>query len=134
MFLPSRLILLFKVKITETKAFVQGVHYDPFHPTDGFGKTQEELEAEGYIFVNESDIPQPENNGMIPRLYINPQTKEMWHEYEEMPKSEIEILRDENRDLKIALAESVEAQQQDKIENQLAIAELVETLQTKGVL
>jgi len=134
MFLPSRLILLFKVKITETKAFVQGVHYDPFHPTDGFGKTQEELEAEGHIFVNESDIPQPENNGMIPRLYINPQTKEMWHEYAEMPKSEIEILRDENRDLKIALAESVEAQRQDKIENQLAIAELVETLQTKGVL
>ncbi|MFJ7919982.1 hypothetical protein ACIQ6U_09505 [Lysinibacillus fusiformis] len=134
MFLPSRLILLFNVKITETKAFVQGVHYDPFHPTDGFGKTQEELEAEGHIFVNESDVPQPENNGMIPRLYINPQTKEMWNEYAEMPKSEIEILRDENRDLKIALAESVEAQQQDKIENQLAIAELVETLTTKGVL
>lgn len=134
MFLPSRLILLFNVMITETKAFVQGVHYDPFHPTDGFGKTQEELEAEGHIFVNESDIPHPENNGMIPRLYINPQTKEIWHEYAEMPKSEIEILRDENRDLKIALAESVEAQQQDKIENQLAIAELVETLQTKGIL
>ncbi|WP_258954705.1 hypothetical protein [Lysinibacillus fusiformis] len=128
------LILLFNYKITETKALVQGMHYDPFHPVDGFGKTQEELEAEGHIFVERSDIPEPENNGKSPQLYINPQTKEMWHEYAEMPKSEIEILRDENRDLKIALAESVEAQQQDKIENQLAIAEVVETLTTKGVL
>ncbi|WP_243432523.1 hypothetical protein [Lysinibacillus sphaericus] len=128
------LIVIFTYKITETKAFVEGIHYDPFHPTDGFGKTQEELEAEGGIFVERSAVPQPENKGKIARLYINPQTKEMWYEYEEIPKSEIEILRDENRDLKIALAESVEAQQQDKIENQLAIAELVETLTNKGVL
>lgn len=128
------LILLFNYKITETKALVQGMHYDSFHPVDGFGKTQEELEAEGHIFVEESDIPIPEDNGKIANLYINPQTKEMWYEYQDMPKSEIDILRDENRDLKIALAESVEAQQQDKLENQLAIAELVETLQTKGVL
>ncbi|UXJ67796.1 hypothetical protein [Lysinibacillus fusiformis] len=128
------MILLVNYKVTETKALVQGIHYDPFHPTDGFGKAQEELETEGHIFVERSDLPIPENNGMIPHLYVNPQTKEMWHEYEEMPKSEIEILRDENRDLKIALAESVEAQQQDKIENQIAIAELVETLTNKGVL
>ncbi|QTB25196.1 hypothetical protein [Lysinibacillus sphaericus] len=128
------MILLFNYKITETKALVQGMHYDPFHPVDGFGKTQEELEAEGHIFVEESDIPIPEDNGKIANLYINPQTKEMWYEYQDMPKSEIDILRDENRDLKIALAESVEAQQQDKIQNQLAIAELVETLTTKGVL
>ncbi|HAU35492.1 MAG TPA: hypothetical protein DCW76_14640 [Lysinibacillus sp.] len=128
------LILLFNQKESEVRAWVMGRNYAPFDPVNGFGKTQEELEAEGHIFVNESDIPHPENNGMIPRLYINPQTKEMWHEYAEKPKSEIEVLRDENRDLKIALAESVEAQQQDKIENQLAIAELVETLQTKGVL
>ncbi|NOG29051.1 hypothetical protein [Lysinibacillus fusiformis] len=45
-----------------------------------------------------------------------------------------EELKVENKDLKLALAESVEAQQQDKIENQLAIAELVETLTTKEVL
>ncbi len=128
------MILLFNVKITETKALVQGKHYDPFSPTSGFGKTQEELEAESHIFVEESDIPIPVDNGKIANLYINPQTKEMWYEYQDMPKSEIEILRDENRDLKIALAESVEAQQQDKIVNQLAIAELVETLQIKGVL
>lgn len=86
------LILLFNYKITETKALVQGMHYDPFHPVDGFGKTQEELEAEGHIFVERSDIPEPENNGKAPRLYINPQTKEMWYEYEEIPKTPEELL------------------------------------------
>ena len=45
-----------------------------------------------------------------------------------------EELKVENKELKLALAESAEAQQQDKIENQLAIAEVVETLQTQGVL
>ncbi|MFJ7890052.1 hypothetical protein ACIQYL_18500 [Lysinibacillus xylanilyticus] len=44
---------------------------------------------------------------------------------------ENEALKVENKDLKLALAESVEAQQQDKIENQLAIAELAELIATK---
>ncbi|MGE7131175.1 hypothetical protein [Lysinibacillus xylanilyticus] len=43
-------------------------------------------------------------------------------------------LEKENKDLKLALAESAEAQQQDKIENQLAIAELAELIATKGDL
>jgi len=102
------LIVIFTYKITETKAFVEGIHYDPFHPTDGFGKTQEELEAEGGIFVERSAVPQPENNGKIARLYINPQTKEMWHEYEEMPKSEMEILKEENEALKKSQADQDE--------------------------
>lgn len=49
-------------------------------------------------------------------------------------RKENEELKVENNELKLALAESAEAQQRDKIENQLAIAELVETLTTKGVL
>ncbi|XKO54132.1 hypothetical protein ACI2WT_15200 [Lysinibacillus fusiformis] len=40
----------------------------------------------------------------------------MWEENEE--------LKVENKELKLAIAESAEAQQQDKIENQLAIAEV----------
>lgn len=49
-------------------------------------------------------------------------------------QQENEELKVENKELKLALAELAEAQQQDKIENQLAIAEVVETLQTQGVL
>ncbi|MFJ8516161.1 hypothetical protein [Lysinibacillus xylanilyticus] len=52
----------------------------------------------------------------------------------EQLQQENEELKVENKELKLALAESAEAQQQDKIENQLAIAELVERLQTQGVL
>ncbi|MFE3573954.1 hypothetical protein [Lysinibacillus sp. NPDC059133] len=46
--------------------------------------------------------------------------------------SENEKLKEENKTLMLALAESAEAQQQDKIENQLAIAELAELIATKG--
>lgn len=49
-------------------------------------------------------------------------------------QQENEELKVENKELKLALAELAEAQQQDKIENQLAIAEVVETLQTQEVL
>lgn len=49
-------------------------------------------------------------------------------------RQENEKLKAGNKELKLALAESAEAQQQDKIENQLAIAELAELIATKGDL
>ncbi len=49
-------------------------------------------------------------------------------------RQENEELKVENKELKLALAESAEAQQQDKIENQVAIAELAELITTKEVL
>jgi len=48
-------------------------------------------------------------------------------------RQENEELKIENKELKLALAELAEAQQQDKIENQLAIAELAEVVATKEV-
>ncbi|PIJ99965.1 hypothetical protein [Lysinibacillus sphaericus] len=116
--------VLFLDPMNPNGTIVQRIAYDTM------GWTEEDLRS-GIVV---DSIPEPENNGKIATLHINKDTKEIWYEYEEAPKSEIEVLRDENRDLKIALGESVEAQQQDKIENQLAIAELVETLTTKGVL
>lgn len=50
---------------------------------------------------------------------------------EELRISELER---QNTDLMLALAESAEIQQQDKINNQLAVAELVETLMAKEVI
>jgi len=52
----------------------------------------------------------------------------------EQLRQENEEIKVENQELKIALAESVEVQQQDKILNQLALAELVETITIKEVL
>jgi|GEM_PF-3075933 len=59
-------------------------------------------------------------------------TKQVSPAYQLLKK--IDELEKEKNELKLALAESAEAQQQDKIENQLAIAEVVETLTNKGVL
>lgn len=44
------------------------------------------------------------------------------------PKPEIELLKDENLELKLALAEMAETQQSDKTEMQLALAEIAEIL------
>lgn len=52
----------------------------------------------------------------------------------EQLRQENEALKEENKTLMLALVESVEAQQQDKLESQLAVAELVELLTTKEVL
>jgi hypothetical protein len=41
-------------------------------------------------------IPEHENNGKLPQLHINKETKEMWYEYTDIPKTEIEILKEEN--------------------------------------
>ncbi|MGE7129566.1 hypothetical protein [Lysinibacillus xylanilyticus] len=49
-------------------------------------------------------------------------------------QKELDAVKEENKELKLAIAESVEAQQQDKTENQLAIAELAELIATKEVL
>ncbi|MFF2793314.1 hypothetical protein [Lysinibacillus xylanilyticus] len=98
--------------------------------------SKEDIEKLGGVFVEFELKPEP--NGKLATHFVNPQTGEQWYEYEERPKTEMEILKEElaivkaeNKDLKLASAKSVEAQQQDKIENQLAIAELAELIATK---
>lgn len=61
------------------------VYFLPFDEQHGLGKTKEELEAEGGIFV---DTLPPEQciEGMKSNLYINPETKQLWYEYTEIQK------------------------------------------------
>ncbi|KOS61730.1 hypothetical protein FJQ98_03025 [Lysinibacillus agricola] len=106
--------------------------------------TEEELKLG--ILVDE--VPQAEN---IPdkraELFYNTDTQELFYKYFDVelpPMSPEQLIKDlqkelnavkaENKTLMLALAESAEAQQQDKIENQLAIAELAELIATKEVL
>lgn len=75
---------------------------------------------------------------------VNMETRQILFEYPifstplstmvEQLQQENEELKVENKELKLAIAESAEVQQQEKLENQLAVAELVETLTNKGVL
>ncbi|MEG0449908.1 MAG: hypothetical protein RR595_08635 [Lysinibacillus sp.] len=47
---------------------------------------------------------------------------------EDIPKSETEFLQEENTTLKLAVAELAEAQEQAKLETQIALAELAESI------
>ncbi|ACA39384.1 hypothetical protein J2D69_06175 [Lysinibacillus sphaericus] len=139
------MILLWTQEVSEGKAAVVGTNYIPFDPVYGIKDengnlmSKEAIEKMGGVFVE--SIPQPESNGKMAMHFVNPQTGEQWYEYEVIPKTEMEILKEElaavkaeNKELKLAIAESAEAQQQDKIENQLAIAEVAELIATKEVL
>lgn len=57
---------------------------------------------------------------------VNVETKEPI--FEDIPKSEIELLKEENTELKLALAELAETHEQTKLEIQLALADLAESL------
>ncbi|MGE7751716.1 hypothetical protein [Lysinibacillus fusiformis] len=82
-----------------------------------------------------STLPQPENiPGKTYEMFYDKETQKIFYEYTDIPKTPLELLQEETKALKLAIAESAEAQQQDKIENQLAIAELAEVVATKEVL
>ncbi len=60
-----------------------------------------------FLEIEESELPTLEINKGIDLLYINPQTKELWYEYEGIiePESELE---QRIADLELALAEGME--------------------------
>ncbi|ACQ53975.1 hypothetical protein EXN65_20170 [Clostridium botulinum] len=73
-------------KVEENKLKVRFIHYMPFDPIDGLNKTKEELELEGVLIEN---IPEPkhiENKQAI--MYWNPVDKQIFYEYEDVPKSD----------------------------------------------
>lgn len=82
-----------------------------------------------------STFPQPENiPGKTHEMFYDKETKSVYYEYTDIPKTASELLQEETQQLKLAIAESAEVQQRDKVENQIAVAELVETLTNKEVL
>lgn len=82
-------------------------HYMPFHEKYGLGKTAEELEQEGVLVES---IPQPiEQEGKIAILYCNPETKELWYEYEDIPKTPEEMQAEKIAQLEQQLAITQEA-------------------------
>lgn len=94
-------------KVTDTDYIVGGQHFMPFDEQHGLGKTKEQLEAEGGIFVD--SLPQKEHiEGKAPILHINPQTKEMWYEYQDVRNpftEEIDILKQQIALMQQALEE-----------------------------
>lgn len=82
---------------------VTTIHYMPFDTEHGLNKTAEELEQEGILV---DSIPEPEEvEGKDPVLYCNPETKELWYEYEDIPKTEEEIQAEKVESLEQSIAE-----------------------------
>jgi hypothetical protein len=70
---------------------VSFIHNMPFHPDFGLGKTQEELEQEGFLL--ESVPISEEKKGFFSIMKYNPSTKTVFFEYEANPISEKEEIQ-----------------------------------------
>lgn len=82
---------------------VNYTHYMPFHEKHGLGKSKEELEQEGLLV---DSIPEPQQiEGKSAILYCNPTTKELWYEYEDIPKTQEELQAQKINDLEGAIME-----------------------------
>lgn len=67
-----------KFIITDKTGKVEFIHYMPFSPKHGLGKTEEELLETGVLL---DEIPEPEQiDGKMPVAYYTPE-KGFWYEY-----------------------------------------------------
>lgn len=65
--------------ITETKYFVKSVDYMPFDTIHGIDKSEDELKQIGVLI---DEMPMLDcKEGVSPKLFLNPQTKQVWYEY-----------------------------------------------------
>ncbi len=78
-------------EVEKNKVLISFTHYVPFDKVNGLNKTKEELEKEGYLVES---IPEPKELNKIPTLYLNPETMELFYEYQDMPKSKEELLEE----------------------------------------
>lgn len=108
-------------------------------------QTQIIYDETGYIISVRQGEPAPRNPVGVPFLVVEiPQGKQIKKDengigvdvsvtppqviLEDIQKSETELLKEENTSLKLAVAELAEAQEQQKLDTQLALAELAESL------
>ncbi|OGX78212.1 hypothetical protein A6395_13400 [Exiguobacterium sp. SH31] len=98
------MILLFTNESNE----VRSTHYMPFDPIHGLGKTKEELENEGGIFVE--SIPEPDNV-LGKNAVLKYENENLFYEYADRPlnnEEQIESLKAENQSLNTAVVELYE--------------------------
>ena len=86
------------------KYTIELIHYCPFDEEHGLGKTEEELRTMGELV---KEIPEPEIiEGKVSTLIFDKTTGQFYYEYSDAPpkpKTEIEVLQEENTELKSRL-------------------------------
>lgn len=118
------------IQIDETKK-VTLIHHMPFDEKQGFGKTKEELEQTGALVES---IPEPYDfQDKFAVLYCNPETKELWYEYEDLPLTIEEQLAEKDAQI-LKLKEEQFKLQQATTENAKSQQELIELLMDMGVI
>lgn len=109
-------------KITEEKFSIGFIHYMPFDKKNGLGKTKEGLEKEGILIEN---LPEPKQiKGKQAIMYFNPIKKEVFYEYNDIPKSKEEMVQDNFNQLKEENKELKKQLEEQKNMSEKAIVEL----------
>jgi len=83
------------IKINENKFRVTLIHNNPLDLEYGMKKSVEELNNIGMLIEDNLMIHPNIVVNKNPILYLNPSTKELWYEYEDIPpspKTELELL------------------------------------------
>lgn len=94
-------------KVSKDRYRVQIIHYLPFDKKHGLGKSVSQLEQEGVLVES---IPEPDKiEGKSSALYINPESKELWYEYEDIPKTQEDKLSEKVNQLDAQLQITQEA-------------------------
>lgn len=84
----------------EQDGTVSTQHFMPFDSINGLGKTKEELESEGGVFVD--SVPEPENRPGKAAVLKYSEADGLYYEYVDRPMTQeerLESLQDENADL-----------------------------------
>ena len=92
-------------KITDTKCKIGFIHYMPFDSVNGLNKTAEQLEQEGVLVDSIPELQQVEGKSSV--MYWNPVDNVIFYEYENIPKTQEDLLRDRITSLEIAMANLV---------------------------
>lgn len=82
---------------------ITNIHYMPFDIKHGLNKTEKELLETGILVDELPEALEIENK--VSNLRYDAKKKELYYEYTDIPKTEMEILLDENNQLKESLAD-----------------------------
>lgn len=101
-------------KVGTEEWVVGSIHYMPFDPTHGLGKTREELSKTG-MFIDK--LPEPELvKDSTSLLCVNPERGDAWYKYEripeqpngEFPEGSIDMLADTMREEMKTMQEAID--------------------------